>query len=76
MEKEMEIGKKVKVKKGLTDEEILKEYYDGPLDEKTEKEILDFFHDTEKIHTLTGTGNNCAVEEFGYYIDEYFLELV
>ncbi|MBN1469507.1 MAG: hypothetical protein JW924_12345 [Fusobacteriaceae bacterium] len=70
------IGDKVRVKKGLNEDEILEQYYDGPLGEETEKEILDFFNDTEKVYTLIGIENDCSIKEFGYYINENHLELV
>ena len=71
------LGDKVRVKKGLTEKEILHEYLMcDPLDEEDKKEILDFYFDTEKVYVLIDVGNDCAVKEFGYVLIDYLLEKV
>lgn len=73
----LKIGDKVRVKKNLNEEGILKEYYDGPLDEEIKKEVLDFYSNTEAVHILEDALNgNFSTKEFGYVLVDRFLELV
>lgn len=78
MEKtKLKIGDKVRVKKNLSEEEILKEYYDGPLGEEIEKEILDFYSNTETVHILEDAlDGNFSTKGFDYVLVDEFLELV
>ena len=77
MSKKLKIGDKVKVKKNLNKEEILEEYYDGPLGEEIEKEILDFYSNTEAVHILEDAcDGNFSTKGFSYVLVDRFLELV
>ena len=77
MAEKFKIGDKVKVKKGLNQEEILKQYFDGPLTEEEQKEILKFYEDTETVHILKDAcDGNFSTDNFGYVIVDNFFELV
>lgn len=71
------IGDKVKVKKNLNKEEILEQYFDGPLTEEEKKEILDFYTKSEAVHVLENAcDGNFSTKNFEYILVDRFLELV